>query len=156
MKKELTSRVKKLNQQYAYTSLQMHEAVGRKAGLPGTDHKYLSFFIQKGEMTAGELARLTNLTTGAVTGLIDRLEAKDLVKRKLAKDDRRKVIIEPDIPRIMTFLSPLYESFRAKAEEMNASFSNEELKVIESYLVKSIKIMDEITHELNASARQKL
>jgi DNA-binding MarR family transcriptional regulator len=39
-------------------------------------------------MTAGELSNLTGLTTGAVTGLIDRLEKKKLVKRQFAEDDR--------------------------------------------------------------------
>ncbi|WP_456243008.1 hypothetical protein [Spirosoma soli] len=32
-------------------------------------------------MTAGELSNLTGLTTGAITGLIDRFEKKQLVKR---------------------------------------------------------------------------
>src|SRR5689334_16397083 len=96
MSTDATTRVRKLSQQYAYTSIQMHETIGRKAGFSGTDHKYLGFFLQKGAMTAGELATLTGLTTGAVTGLIDRFEKKKLVKRQFAKDDRRKVIIEPD------------------------------------------------------------
>ena len=74
----------------------MHEAVGRKAGLSGTDHKYLGFLMQNGQMTAGELSNLTGLTTGAITGLIDRFEKKRLVKRQFAEDDRRKVIIEPN------------------------------------------------------------
>ena len=73
---EVNQRVRKLSQQYAYTSIQMHEAVARKAGLPGTDHKYLGFIMEKGQMTAGELSTLTGLTTGAVTGLIDRFETK--------------------------------------------------------------------------------
>jgi DNA-binding MarR family transcriptional regulator len=42
-------------------------------------------------MTAGELSKMTGLTTGAVTGLIDRLEKKKLIQRQFDKDDRRKV-----------------------------------------------------------------
>lgn len=140
--------VRKLSQQHAYSALQMHEAVGRMAGLPGTDHKYLSFFVQKGRMTAGELARLTGLTTGAVTGLIDRLEDRNLVQRVVAENDRRKVFIEPNTEKIMAFLTPLYQSYRAKSGELNASFSNSELEIIARYLEKSIKIMDEITNEI--------
>src|SRR5215207_891724 len=96
MDNENVARLRKLSQLYAFTSIQMHEAVARKAGLSGTDHKYLGFLIEKGQMTAGELSTLTGLTTGAVTGLIDRLEKKKLVKRQFAEDDRRKVIIEPN------------------------------------------------------------
>jgi DNA-binding MarR family transcriptional regulator len=72
--------VRKVSQQYAYLSLQLHETIARKAGFTGTDHKYLVFFLQKGSLTAGELATLAGLTTGSVTGLIDRFEKKKLVK----------------------------------------------------------------------------
>jgi hypothetical protein len=68
--------VKRISQQYAYSSLQLHETIARKAGFTGTDHKYLGFFLQKGSLTAGEVATLAGLTTGSVTGLIDRFEKK--------------------------------------------------------------------------------
>ena len=100
--------LRKLSQQYAYTSIQMHETIARKAGFSGTDHKYLGFFLQKGKLTAGELAKLTELTTGAVTGLIDRFEKKKLVKRQYDKADRRKVYIVPDSEKIMNILQPFY------------------------------------------------
>ena len=127
----------------------MHEAVARKAGLTGTDHKYLGFLIEKGQMTAGELSVLTGLTTGAVTGLIDRFEKKKLVKRKYAEDDRRKVIIEPNTENIMTLLTPLYKEFRSKSEKLTATFSDKETKIIETYFLKAIEIMNETTNSLN-------
>ncbi|GAB3964451.1 hypothetical protein GCM10028806_01970 [Spirosoma terrae] len=141
--------VRKLSQSYAYTSIQMHEAVARKAGLSGTDHKYLGFLMQKGSMTAGELSILTGLTTGAVTGLIDRFEKKGLVKRQFAQDDRRKVIIVPDNSAIMTLLEPLYRTFRSQSEQLIASFSDEELNVIEAYFIKAIDVMNETINTLN-------
>ena len=149
MDNESTKQIRKLSQQYAYTSIQMHEAIGRKAGLSGTDHKYLGFLIEKGQMTAGELSNLTGLTTGAVTGLIDRFEKKKLVKRQFAKDDRRKVIIQPNTEKIMTLLVPLYAAFRSKSEILMASFSNKEIKIIETYFLKAIEIMNETTNKLN-------
>jgi len=141
--------MRKLNQQYAYTSIQMHETIGREAGLSGTDHKYLGFLIQKGQMTAGELSNLTGLTTGAVTGLIDRFEKKKLVKRQFAEDDRRKVIIVPNTKIIMALLEPLYKEYRYKTEKLHASFSGEEIKIIESYFLKAIEIMNETINKLN-------
>jgi DNA-binding MarR family transcriptional regulator len=149
MDKEVLTQVRKLSQQYAYTSIQMHEAIGRKAGLSGTDHKYLGFLIEKGQMTAGELSNLTGLTTGAVTGLIDRFEKKKLVKRRFAEDDRRKVIIEPNTQKIMALFVPLYAAFRKKSEELLASFSNKEINIIETYFLKAIEIMNETTNKLN-------
>ena len=149
MDKNITKRIRRLSQLYSYTSIQMHEAIARKAGLSGTDHKYLGFLIQKGQMTAGELSNLTGLTTGAVTGLIDRLEKKKLVKRQFAEDDRRKVIIEPNTKNIMALLVPLYKEFRNKSEKLTASFSNKEIKIIETYFLKAIEIMNETTNKLN-------
>ncbi len=149
MDKDLLKQMRKLSQHYAYTSIQMHEAVARKAGFSGTDHKYLGFFLQKGAMTAGELSALTGLTTGAVTGLIDRFEKKKLVKRKFAEDDRRKVIIEPNTKNIMALLEPLYKEFRNRSEKLIASFSKEELKTIETYFIKAIEIMNETTTKIN-------
>ena len=146
---DIIERVRKLNQRYSFSSIQMHEAIGRKAGLSGTDHKYLGFLIQKGQMTAGELSNLTGLTTGAVTGLIDRFEKKKLVKRKFADDDRRKVIIEPNTKKIMALLVPLYKDFRSKTNKLFASFSNKEIKILEAYFLKAVEIMDATTNKLN-------
>jgi DNA-binding MarR family transcriptional regulator len=149
MENDLVTRVRRLSQHYAYSSLQMHETVGRRAGLSGTDHKYLGFLLQKGQMTAGELSSLTGLTTGAVTGLIDRFEKKNLVKRRFAENDRRKVLVEPVTENIMALLEPLYKEFRGKSEALIASFSNEEMKVIETYFLKAIDLMNETTSMLN-------
>jgi len=149
MKEDDITRIRKLSQQYSYTSIQMHEAIGREAGLSGTDHKYLGFLIERGQMTAGELSNLTGLTTGAVTGLIDRFEKKKLVKRQFAEDDRRKVIIKPNTENIMALFVPLYKEFRNKSEKLTASFSTKEIKVIETYFVKAIEIMNETTDKLN-------
>jgi len=149
MENEVAKQMRKLHQLHSYTSLQMHEAVARKAGLSGTDHKYLGFLIEKGQMTAGELSNLTGLTTGAVTGLIDRFEKKNLVKRQFAKDDRRKVIIVPNTDVIMALFTPLYKEFRQKTDALIASFSGKEIKVIETFFLKAVEIMNETTDKLN-------
>lgn len=152
MDNDAIKQVRKLSQLYAYSSIQMHEAVARKAGLSGTDHKYLGFLIEKGQMTAGELSNLTGLTTGAVTGLIDRFEKKKLVKRQFAADDRRKVFIEPNTEKIMAIFVPLYAAFRNKSEKLLASFSNKEIKIIETYFSEAIEIMNETTNALHSPA----
>jgi len=156
MDNDLITQMRKLSQLYAYTSIQMHEAIGRKAGLSGTDHKYLGFLMEKGQMTAGELSTLTGLTTGAVTGLIDRFEKKKLVKRRFAEDDRRKVIIEPVTKNIMALFVPLYKEFRSKSEKLTASFSNKEIKIIETYFRKAIDIMNETTDKLNNRKKENI
>ncbi|WP_018628149.1 MarR family winged helix-turn-helix transcriptional regulator [Niabella aurantiaca] len=149
MKADKVVRLRKLSQQHAYTSIQMHEAVGRKAGLSGTDHKYLGFLLQKGPMTAGELARLTGLTTGAVTGLVDRFEKKKLLKRQYPEGDRRKVIIVPDTQKIAALLQPLYQDFQDDTDRLFDSFSIAELKTMEQYFSKALEIMHHKIAQLN-------
>ncbi len=138
-----------VSRQYSDTSVLMHEAIARKAGLSGTDHKYLGLIIQKGKMTAGELSRMTGLTTGAVTGLIDRLEKKELVNRQFVKNDRRKVIIVPNTQNAVKLLEPLFAGLQEKTEKLIASFSDSEIQVVEKYFLSAIQIMNETTAELN-------
>ena len=147
--------LRKLSQQYAYTSLQMHETIGRGLGLSGTDHKYLGFLVQKGPMTAGELSTLTGLTTGAVTGLIDRFEKRKLVKRQPDKTDRRKILVVPDTNRIIALLKPFYSDFQNDSDKLFSSFSTAELEVLESYFNKALKVMNGKIESLNKSDKNK-
>lgn len=140
--------IRKLSQKYAYTSIQMHETIARKAGFSGTDHKYLGFFLQRGKLTAGELAELTGLTTGSVTALIDRFEKKGLVKRQPDSVDRRKVFIVPESEKIIGLLKPLYQVFQDETEKLIASFSNNEKEAIESYLTKALQLANQTMEKL--------
>lgn len=149
MDNEQIKQIRKLSQRYAYTSIQMHETVARKAGFSGTDHKYLGFFLQKEKLTAGKLSNLTGLTTGAVTALIDRFEKKNLVKRQRDENDRRKVVIVPDAKKIRELLEPFYKEFQDETEKLIVSFSNKERKVIQSYLEKALKLADKTNNTLN-------
>jgi DNA-binding MarR family transcriptional regulator len=46
-------------------------------------------------MTAGQLAKATSLTTGAITGIVDRLEKACWARRAADPHDRRRVIVHP-------------------------------------------------------------
>ena len=137
------------SRQYSDTSIFMHEAIARKAGLTGSDHKYLGLILQHKELTAGDLSKLTGLTTGAVTGLIDRLEKKKLLKRQFTKDDRRKVIIVPNVENSMKLLQPLFSELQQKTADLINSFSPTEIQAIERYFVEATTIMKEITNNIN-------
>ena len=100
-------------------------------------------------MTAGELSKLTGLTTGAVTGLIDRLEKKKLLKRKFSRDDRRKVIIVPDEENAMKLLQPLFEELQQKTTALITSFSSSEMEAIKRYFSEATIIMKEVTDSMN-------
>jgi len=51
--------------------------------------------------------------------------------------------------KIMALFEPLYKEFRSRSEKLLASFSNEEIKVIETYFSKAIEIMNDTTNKLS-------
>src|SRR5215218_3306779 len=65
-----------------------------RLGVNRTDLHCLNAIENAGGLTAGELAKVTGLTTGAVTGVIDRLERKGLARRVPDSEDRRRVKLE--------------------------------------------------------------
>ncbi len=144
----IISEFRKASRAYSDASIFMHEAIARKAGLSSADHKYLGLIIQHNELSAGEISKLTGLTGGAVTGLIDRLEKKELLKRQFTKDDRRKVIIIPNIENTMKLLQPIFSELQQKTTELLATFSEEEIQIIKRYFIEATSIMKETTCSL--------
>jgi DNA-binding MarR family transcriptional regulator len=64
--------------------------------------------LQRGEaMTAGDVARESGLTTGAVTAVLDRLERAGYVRRRRDTEDRRRVLVEV-VPEAFTGMADFY------------------------------------------------
>lgn len=145
----IINRFRTASRQYSDASIFMHEAIARKAGLSGADHKYLGLILQYKELTAGDISKLTGLTTGAVTGLIDRLEKKKLLKRQFTKEDRRKVIIIPNVENSTNLLQPIFSELQQKTAGLIASFSEKEIQIVERYFTEATAVMIETTKNLN-------
>src|SRR5215207_5351058 len=71
-----------------------HAAIADRVGVSVTDMKCYSILRQAGPITAGELGERVGLTTGAITGVIDRLEHVGLARRVRDPHDRRRVVLE--------------------------------------------------------------
>src|ERR1044071_896490 len=65
-----------------------------RLGVNRTDLHCLNAIENAGGLTAGELASAAGLTTGAVTGVIDRLERAVYARRVADPSDRRRVKLE--------------------------------------------------------------
>lgn len=139
-----------MGRQFSDITILMHEAIAKSVGLTGTDHKYLGFILQHGTVTAGELSKITGLTTGAVTGLIDRLEKKELVKRVFDKGDRRKILIEPINENVSNLLGGIFGELQMKMLKLLGTFDDNELQIIEKYLHSAMQLMKEITQSLKS------
>ncbi len=72
----------------------MEEAYDNLLGINRTDGRCLDILQRLGPLTAGQLAKESGLTTGAITPLVDRLEAAGYVRRRRDTADRRKVFVE--------------------------------------------------------------
>src|SRR4051812_4268905 len=92
-RKELLERMHLQGRQLSVATIMFHQAVADRLGLRATDHKCVDLLVRKGPLTAGELAQQTGLTTGAVTGMIDRLVKAGYVRREDDPNDRRRVIV---------------------------------------------------------------
>ena len=83
------------------------EAVAERLGIASSDLECLDYVV-RGPKTAGELARATGLTTGAITGVIDRLEKAGFVRRAHDPGDRRRVIVTT-LPAVGERIVPLFK-----------------------------------------------
>ncbi|MEM9454370.1 MAG: MarR family transcriptional regulator [Myxococcota bacterium] len=77
-----------------YDALQAFDlAAARKLGVNRTDLQCL-LMLEHGPVRAGVLSSEVGLTSGSTTALLDRLEERGFVRRRIAKDDRRAIEIE--------------------------------------------------------------
>jgi DNA-binding MarR family transcriptional regulator len=101
--------------------------VAERLGISGKDLECLDMIVLRGRVTAGDLAGATGLTTGAITGLIDRLEKAGLARRERDERDRRKVFVRP-LPRVATDIMPLYASLQARMRKLMLELSDQEIE----------------------------
>ena len=123
-------------------TIMFHQAVADTLGLHITDHKCLDLIRNHGAMPAGKLADLTGLTTGAVTGIIDRLEKAGYVRRANDPKDRRRTIVEPARnskfeKKIESIFIPLHE----KMHKLLSSYSDKELAFLLEVLTENVELM---------------
>src|SRR5215813_4185980 len=111
-------------------TVMLHAAVAERLGLNITDHKALDFACRGGgTVTAGELAELTGLTTGAITGVIDRLEKAGFARRERDSTDRRKVHVRP-LPTVERRIVPLFRPMERAVLSALSGYSDKELALL--------------------------
>jgi DNA-binding MarR family transcriptional regulator len=136
-------------------TIMFHQNVADVLGLHITDHKCLDLFRQYGAMPAGRLAELTGLTTGAVTGIIDRLEKVGYVRRTNDPKDRRRTIIE--LVRNKKWerkIEAIFIPFHERMRKLLSSYSDSELAFLLDVLTKSIELTREESKKLRTSLQR--
>jgi DNA-binding MarR family transcriptional regulator len=134
--------IQAINQKFREMStetIMFHQAIADVLGLHITDHKGLDLIYRYGPMPAGRLAELTGLTTGAVTGIIDRLEKAGYVRRVNDPKDRRITIIEPTRnKKLERKLEAIFTPISIRMHKLLSSYSDNELAFLFDVLTKSL------------------
>lgn len=94
-KKELIEELNQSMQQSGTLTVLHTNAIAHKIGLSATEFESMDLISRHQPMSAGKLAFQCGLTTGAITGIIDRLERVGVVHRVRDPEDRRRVLLEP-------------------------------------------------------------
>lgn len=128
--KELFDRLIIANRECSTQTVHFHAALAARMGLNGTDHKTLDLVFLRGPLTAGQIAQLTGLTTGAITGVIDRLEKAGLARRTNDPNDRRRVVIEAVPEVVEETLAPHFEHLAQRMVELAGSYTEDELELL--------------------------
>ena len=125
------------------------QAVAERAGVSSSDMDCVDFLNVEGRMTAGRLAELTGLTTGAITGVVDRMEKAGLVRRERDMDDRRKVFIVPAPERVVE-IGRFYEPMQRAMHKLWDTYTDAELKLLLRFADQGYTTMLAATEELKA------
>jgi DNA-binding MarR family transcriptional regulator len=115
-----------------------NHAVSAKVGLGASDSQFMTLLQTYGPLTPRQLAEHTGLTSGTVTGVIDRLESHGFVTREADPGDRRKVVVTPSLEAIRDKLVPLYAEQGDRMQQVLATRSVEELRTISAFLADAV------------------
>ena len=136
----------------AVRSTAFDEALAEHLGLNPTDLHCLELVIAEPGVTPGRLAELADLTSGAVTGVVDRLERAGYLTRRPDPADRRSVTLVPVPARaadVVDAIAPLQSAI----DGLLAACAPAERDAIDRFLARAARAVDEETARLRAGTR---
>jgi DNA-binding MarR family transcriptional regulator len=117
-------------------SVMKSQTIAERFGLHTTDLECLDLIYLQGQASAGELAKATGLTSGAMTTLIDRLEAAGYVVREADPTDRRRRYVRIRAEAIGP-IKAVYAPMQSAMFNLWSSFSPRDLRVIADFIRRS-------------------
>jgi DNA-binding MarR family transcriptional regulator len=112
-----------------------HHAVAERLGLGPTDHKCLDFLRDRGAMAGSDLCAITGLTSGAITGVVARLERAGYVRREPDPHDGRKQILR--LIQKPAHIHDVIEPLRKDVAALLEHFDRHQLAAIAEFLEES-------------------
>lgn len=139
---ELMTALERATKTLSAQNLAVSQAIAERLGINVSDLECLTMARTAGDngVTAGDLAAATALTSGAITGVIDRLELAGLVRRDRDANDRRKVIVRPT-ENVEKTVPPLFEPLHCSMTEIWTSYTEDQLALILDFLTRARDVM---------------
>jgi DNA-binding MarR family transcriptional regulator len=134
--REVSQRVMAALPSWVNTISQLNRVIADRMGVTATDLDCLHVLHKHGPATAAELAREVGLTPGAVSRMIDRLDAAGCIKRTDDPEDRRRVLIEASTEGLAR-IARYYDGLTARSDEDLAEFTLDELLVVLRFVERS-------------------
>src|SRR5690606_32315122 len=100
--------------------------------------------------TAGKLSGASGLTTGAITGVVDRLERAGYVMRSFDAADRRKTVIVV-VPDRVAEIEQLFAELGQRTRALMARFRPEEQAAIAEFARNTGELIDDFIRTLNTT-----
>jgi DNA-binding MarR family transcriptional regulator len=133
-----------------------HEAVAAHLGISAAEWKCIGLLEQNGPLAASRLAELSSFTTGAITGIVDRLERAGYVCRQAHPTDRRSVIVMLlNVRRVREIVEPVFQSLMKGMAQLASRFSAEELSAIALFMSAMANLLRGETAKLKSSSPTK-
>jgi DNA-binding MarR family transcriptional regulator len=111
-----------------------NERIARSFGLNVVDFQTYGVLVRRGEpMTPGQIAQATELPSSTTTRVLDRLEAKGMVRREADPGDRRKLWVHA-LPFENRDVEAAYAEILRQLDHVHAGFTVAELRTVLRYL----------------------
>jgi DNA-binding MarR family transcriptional regulator len=150
---ELIARLQVLGEVDATQTALFQQTAAATYGLGVTEMKALSVLLREGPCSAGQLAAALHLTSGAVTGVVDRLITRGFARRTQDERDRRRVVIEADRQALASGEN-VYRSIGEAFAQLHAGYPTEQLEFLARHLEASIEITKRETEKLRRRSRR--
>ncbi|CAH0122357.1 hypothetical protein PAE9249_04907 [Paenibacillus sp. CECT 9249] len=134
-------------QENSTLTIMIHQGIATKLGLNETDHKSLDIIGKNQPMTAGELSEYTGLSTGAVTGVLNRLEKIGYICRGEDPADKRRVIISINQAKLEEKIPIVLENLTTQTRKILSIYSDEELQFIIDFYIRCNHYLYEVIKE---------
>jgi DNA-binding MarR family transcriptional regulator len=130
----------------------MGQAAADRIGLNATDLNCLNILSFSGELTAGDLAKATGLTTASITGVADRLEEAGYVRRERDPRDRRRVVIRLVLERALQDVAPVFLPLVLGWQGVVTQYTDDQLRLIVEFYGQMEQVIRDHLARLRAPA----